>query len=336
MTIAVKEFGTFKGKRVDQFTLTSASGVEVDIINWGVVVRDWRVPVTGGQRSVVLGFDEFAPYPAHSPYFGALVGRVANRIAGASFTLDGVHYPLDANEAGNTLHGGVEGLARQVWAGAPDSAGNCVRFTHTSPDGTMGFPGTVAFSATYTLTGNRLRLELSASTDRRTPISLVQHQYFNLGTGDDVLDHHVRINASARAQAGADLLPSGAIVPVTGSPYDFRDGRTQRDGAGQPIDYDTCLVLATGRNPAEPIASVRGPDGALTLKLWSTQPAVQFYNAPWTNVAVPGLGGKRYGKHSGLCLEDQMYPDAVHHAHFPSIIVGPEAPYSHWCEFEIG
>jgi len=336
MSIAVRKFGEFGGKRVDAFTLTSDTGVEVDIIGYGVVVRDWKVPVKGGApRTVVLGFDNFDAYARHSPHFGSLAGRVANRISTGSFELDGKTYKLDTNEGGNTLHGGPDGLGRQVWNGEVDNGANAVRFSFVSPDGAAGFPGKVEFSATYRLHGNRLKLELTGKPDRRTPIAVVQHQYFNLGTGDDVLDHHLTINASARSEVGSDLIPTGAILPVKGGDHDFRQGHTMRRADGTPIDCDLNLVTATGRNHAEPIATVRGPDGALTLKLWSDQPAVQLYNGLWTDVPVPGLNGKRYGKYSGLCLEDQMYPDALHQAHFPSIISSPDQPYSHWCEFEI-
>jgi aldose 1-epimerase len=334
--VAVKPFGTFEGKQVDQFTLTSVNGVEVDLINWGVTVRDWRVPVDGKLRSVVLGLDKFEDYPAHSPHFGSLAGRVANRIRGASFELDGRSHTLPANNGPHTLHGGPEGLGRLVWDAEPDDATNAVVFSLTSPDGHMGFPGTVTLKATYRLDGNRLRLELGATTDRPTPLSLVQHQYFNLGTGDDVLDHQYRIAAHAFTESGPDLVPTGNIIEITdGSERDFRTPRTLRDATGKGIDYDGNYVLDAGRDPADPVAVVTGPDGALTLKLWTDRPGVQFYNAATTNVAVPGLGGRRYGRHSGFCLEDQAFPDAMHHPHFPSIVITPEKPYSHWCEFEI-
>jgi len=338
MSIKSRNFGEAGGKRVDAFTLTSDTGVEVDIINYGVVVRNWKVPVTGGSRGVVLGFDDFPSYLSHSPHFGALAGRVANRIAGARFTLDGKTYDLTANEHGNILHGGPEGLGLLVWSAEPDSAANAVRFTHFSPDGAMGFPGNVFFTATYTLEGNTLRLELAGLPDRRTPISLVQHQYFNLGTGFDVLDHHLTINGSARSEVDGHLIPTGAILPVKGGDYDFRESHTLRRADGSPIDCDLNLVLDTSRDLAEPLAVVRGPDGELTLKLWSDRPAVQLYNSvnmP-AELPAPGLGGKRYGKYAGLCLEDQMYPGALHQPHFPSIIHSPEDPYYHWCEIEIG
>ncbi len=335
MAITVSTFGEFNGQRVDQYRLTSETGVSVDIIGYGVVVRDWRVPVAGGERSVVLGFETFDPYPVHSPHLGSLAGRVANRIKDSSFTLDGVTYKLPPNEGTLQLHGGTEGLGRQVWKGQVDNANNAVRFTHFSPDGAMGYPGNVNFAATYTLSGNRLRLELTATTDRATPISLVQHQYFNLGTTDTVLDHTIQVNSSAHTGVGPDLCPSGAILPSAGTIYDLRQPRTMRDANGAPVDYDIGMVLDNGRKTSEPIATVLSPDRDLTLKLWSDRPGVQVYNGVWTDIAVPGLNGKTYGKHSGLCLEDQALADAVHNPHFPNIIYSPDRPYSHWCEFEI-
>ena len=335
MAIAVSTFGEHLGKRVDQFRLTSNTGVTVDIIGYGVAVRDWRVPVAGGERSVVLGFDSMDAYAQHSPHFGSLAGRVANRIKGASFDLNGKTYKLPANEGDLQLHGGAEGLGRQVWAGQADENNNSVRFTHFSPDGAMGYPGNVNFSATYTLKGNRLRLELDATTDTATPISLVQHQYFNLGTSDDVLDHTIQINSSAHTALGDDLAATGAILPSRGTIYDLRSPRTMRDDNGQPVDYDMGLVLDTGRSIGEPIATVVSPGKDLTLKLWTDRPGVQVYNGVWTDIPVAGLNGKSYRKHSGFCLEDQAFANAVHNPHFPSVIYSPDRPYSHWCEFEI-
>lgn len=336
MTIAVSSFGQVKGKPVQQFHLVSDTGVEVDIIGYGVAVRDWRVPLASGEkRSVVLGFDTIEDYLAYSPHFGALAGRVANRIKDASFDLDGKHYALPANAGHLQLHGGTEGLGLQVWDGVADDASNSVTFTHFSPDGAMGFPGNVTFKAVYTLTGNTLRLELSAITDQRTPISLVQHQYFNLGTTDTVLDHTLQVDSSAFTELGDDLCATGAILPSAGTIYDLRAGRTMRDADGKPVQYDINLVLDTARDQGKPIATVTGPDGALTLRIWSDQSAVQAYNGVWTDIPVPGLNGKTYGQHSGLCLEDQKFPDALHNPHFPSIISGPDNPYNHWCEIEI-
>ncbi|HEX4297862.1 MAG TPA: aldose epimerase family protein [Devosia sp.] len=334
--VAVKAFGTFEGRRVDQFTLVSSSGVEVDLLNWGVVVRDWRVPVGGKPRPVVLGLESFDDYPTHSPHLGALAGRIANRVRGASFSLGGKTYSLPRNDGPNSLHGGPQGLGNVVWEAEPDDATNAVVFTLRSPDGASGYPGNVTFKATYRLTGNRLRLDLGAATDRPTPVSLVQHQYFNLGTTDTVLDHRYWLKASAYTESGTDLVPTGNILEVKdGDDRDFRTPRTMRNAAGEPLDYDGNYVLDAGRDPADPIAVVEAPAGDLTLKLWSDRPGLQFYNAVTTNVAARGIGGRHYGRHSGFCLEDQMFPDALHHPHFPSIVITPDTPYAHWCEFEI-
>ncbi|MGB3026320.1 aldose epimerase family protein [Paradevosia shaoguanensis] len=335
MTIAVSTFGEHQGKRVDQFRLTSETGVEVDIIGYGVAVRDWRVPVAGKPRSVVLGFDDFGAYPAHSPHFGAVAGRVANRIAGASFEIDGKTCHVPANEGGASLHGGPEGLGRQVWQGEADNTANSVRFTFFSPDGAAGYPGNVNFAATYTLKGNRLRLDFAATTDRKTPISLVQHQYFNLSGAQTILDHRFQMAASAYTENGEDLLPTGVIRPVDGTKWDFRTSKSLRDASGQPIAFDGNLVLDSGRDLNQPIATVTGDDGALTLKLWTDRPGVQFYNGVYTDMPVPGLSGRTYKNFSGFCLEDQAFPDAMHHPYFPNILYSPDRPYAHWCEFAI-
>ena len=334
MTIAVSTFGTLEGKPVQQFKLKSETGVEVDIIEYGVAVRDWRVPVDGALRSVVLGFDRLEDYVEHSPHFGALAGRVANRISGASFEIDGVTYKTQPNWLGHTLHGGSGGLGRVVWSGKADEANNAVVFTYHSPDGDMGFPGNADFTATYSLKGNKLRLEFAATTDKTTPISLVQHQYFNLGTGADVLDHVYQIESSAYTEPGEQLIPTGAILPSRGTDYDLRAPRTMKNGA-TPVDYDINLVLDGGRDTGKPVATVKAPDGKLTLKLLTDRPGLQVYNSVTTNVPVPGLNGKTYGRHCGFCLEDQSFPDAVHNPHFPSVWHGPGKPYAHWCEFEI-
>jgi aldose 1-epimerase len=336
--VLVKPFGSYEGKEINQFTLVSAEGVEVDIINWGVTVRDWRVPVGGGVRSVVLGFETFDHYPAHSPHFGSLAGRVANRIAGAQFELGGETFTVPPNEGPNSLHGGPEGLGRQVWEAEADDATNAVVFSLVSPDGAAGYPGTLKLKATYRLAGHKLRLELGATTDRPTPLSLVQHQYFNLGTTDDVLDHSYWFAANAFTEVNAeDLIPTGNIIEAKpGTPWHFRTPRALRGIGGQPINYDGNMVLDSGRDHAEPVAVVRSPEGDLALRQWTDRPGLQFYNGTMTNVPPGlGIGGRNYGLYSGFCLEDQAFPDALHHPHFPNIIITPDRPYAHWCEFEI-
>jgi aldose 1-epimerase len=197
------------------------------------------------------------------------------------------------------------------------------------------YPGNVEFTATYTLSGHALRLELAATTDAMTPISLVQHQYFNLSDGPDILDHTYELQSGAYTEVDAALIPSGVIRPSAGTKYDLRKPQKLRDASGKGVAYDINLVLDAGRDLADPVAVVTSPDGSLTLTLKTDRPGLQFYNGVYTDTPVPGLGGKSYRHHSGFCLEDQAFPDAVHHAHFPSVWYGPDKPYSHWSEFEI-
>jgi len=326
--------GTLDGKDVHEVVLTSQAAVSVAILTYGALIRDWRVPVGDGFRHVVLGFDDFAPYPTHSPYFGAIAGRVANRIGGAKFALNRTTYALPANEGPNHLHGGERGIARQIWRIAREES-DSVRLELTSPDGEMGYPGTLDISVTYTLSGNRLDIDFTAVTDKPTPVNLIQHNYFNLAGTGDVLDHRLTFAAGAYTELGEGQIPTGAILPVEGTGLDFRTPRTLRDadGNGQKIDFN--FVLDTARDPQDPVAILEAPDGALTLKLYTDQPGLQVYNGWKLALDVPGLNGAAYPVFAGLCLEDQKFPDAVNHPHFPSTIVVPERPYRHRCGIEI-
>jgi len=335
MASAPEKIGTFEGRDVLEAVLESETGVRIAVMNYGAVLRDWQVPVTGGVRHVVLGFDRFEHYPAHSPYFGAICGRVANRIGGARFALDGREYRLVANEGPNQLHGGPRGIGRQLWNMEVLSA-NAVRLRLTSPDGEMGYPGRLDIAVTYRLSGNTLRIDFCAETDKPTPVNIVQHNYFNLAGEGDVRDHRIEVNADAYTVLGEGLIPTGEIAPVTGTRYDLRTPRQLQDENGNPVDYDINLVLAEGRNLSEPVATVTAPDGSLTLRLKTDQPGLQLYTGGKMNIPVPGLAGHRYPRFGGLCLEDQNFPDAINHPHFPSSVIMPEKPYSHWCEIEIG
>lgn len=330
-----KIVGSVGGQDVHEMVLSSEAGVSVAILTYGALIRDWRVPVGGAFRHVVLGFDDFDLYPDHSPYFGAIAGRVANRIGGAQFTLEGRTYALDANEGPNQLHGGARGVARQVWRIARAQS-DTVRLELTSPDGEMGYPGTLEMAVTYTLSGNRLEIDFEARTDKPTPVNLVQHNYFNLAGGGAVLDHRLSVAAGAYTQLGEGQIPTGAILPIAGTELDFRAPRTFRGAKGQGQTVDFNFVLDTGRDGAAPAAVLEAPDGALTLKLWTDQPGLQIYNGWKLALTVGGLDGAEYPPFAGVCLEDQNFPDAVNHPHFPSSIVTPDKPYRHRCAIEIG
>lgn len=327
--------GSVDGEDVHEVVLTSEAGVSIAILTYGALIRDWRVPVGNALRPVVLGFDDFASYPEHSPYFGAIAGRVANRIGGAKFTLNGTTYTLPANEGPNHLHGGPGGIAKKIWRIAEEK-NDSVKLTLTSPDGDMGYPGMLDISVTYRLSGHRLDIDFTAETDRATPVNIVQHNYFNLMGSGDVLDHRLKFSGGAYVQLGEGQIPTGAILPVAGTDLDFRAPRMLRDGDGKGQKIDFTFVLDTGRKTDEPVATVEAPDGALTLKIYTDQPGLQVYNGWKLEMKMPGIDGVSYPPFAGLCLEDQNFPDAVNHAHFPSSIVTPEKPYRHWCAIEIG
>ncbi|WP_417583827.1 aldose epimerase family protein [Pelagibacterium sp.] len=330
-----KMVGSIDGHAVHEVVLASKSGVRVSILNYGALIRDWRVPVGDALRPVVLGFDDIESYRAHSPYFGAIAGRVANRISGAQFTLDGTAYHLMPNEGQNQLHGGPKGLSHQIWT-IKEAREDQLKLSHFSADGDMGYPGNLDIELTYTLTGNRLEIAFSAQTDKPTPVNIVQHNYFNLMGSGDVLDHRLRLASGAYTEIDDALLPTGAILPTKNTTLDFRQARAlrQADGSGQPIDHN--FVLDTGRDVSEPVAVLEAPDGALTLKLYTDQPGLQVYDGLKLDVPVPGIDGVSYPAFGGLCLEDQNFPDAVNNPHFPSAIVTPAVPYRHWCAIEIG
>lgn len=328
------KIGVYEGRDIVQATLKSETGVRISVMNYGAAIRDWQVPVAGGLRSVVLGFDDFEYYPAHSPHFGAICGRVGNRIGGARFVLAGREYRLPANEGFNHLHGGPRGTSRQIWE-MEVLAAHSVRLSLTSPDGEMGYPGRLDITVTYRLSGNTLRIDFVAEADAPTPVNLIQHNYFNLAGEGDVRDHGVEIAAVGYTVLDDALIPTGEIRPVSNTIYDFRTPRLLRNDSGGPLDCDINLVLPKDRSQSEPVATVFAPDHSLTLRLKTDQPGLQLYTGGNIDTLVPGLGGRRYPRYGGLCLEDQLFPDAVNHPHFPSPVIGPDVPYRHWCEIEI-
>lgn len=312
--------------------------MRVSFINWGATIRDWRVPTGSELRPIVQGFETFDPYPLHGAYFGAIAGRVANRIGGAAFCLDGRNYTLDRNDGNHQLHGGRGGLSHQIWKMETDTRQNAIQFSLRSPDGDMGYPGEVHFTAIYRLSGNRLTLELTGNPDRPTPISLVQHHYFNLGRTASVQQHVLHLPyCRRRTMTDDERIPTGEIAPVEGTDWDFTTPRQISPLRNAQNRYDGNFVLGENRDPDEPVAILCGEDGALTLRQWTDRPGLQFYNSSLGgDCPFPGLEGRRYGAFSAVCLEDQMFPDAVNQPKFPSIIATPDQPYRHRCAFEIG
>lgn len=332
--IKTTNFGEYEGKQIYRTTLVSSSGVQVDIMNFGATICDWRVPVMDGNRSVVLGFDQFENYANHGQHFGAIIGRVASRIHGSKFSHQGKTHVLAANDKNNQLHGGIKGLSQQVWALEGDSFANQIKLTFTSKEGDMGFPGQIKFSVTYQLSGNRLRIELDGKPDCSTPISLTQHNYFNLSGERNVLNHQLWIDADHCSEVDEQLLTTGNILPVANTVYDFGQAAPIGWSANGAVDLDINLVL--NKSGVDPVAIATSENGDLTLKMFTDRPGLQLYNGVNLPVLSGGTGGRSYGQYSGFCLEDQMLPGALAHKHLPAIICDPEHGYTHWCEIEIG
>lgn len=333
-----RRIGLHLGKEVQEITLTAEGGLQAQILTFGAVIRDLSLPLAaGGRQSLVLGFPGFDPYPEHSPYFGALVGRYANRIAGGRFTLAGRTHVLDRNETGTTtLHGGKDGFATRVWD-IVDHSDRHVTLGLVSPDGDQGFPGTLQVTCRYTLgSDNRLEVALRARSDQPTPVNLTQHSYFNLDGGPDLSDHMLAVNADSFTPVGQDKIPTGKILPVAGTPFDLRQPRRLGD---LTVALDHNFVLCPP--PADPsrlrpVAELTSPRANLRLRVSSTKPGVQIYDGHMLDVPVPGLDGRRYGARAGLCIETQFFPDSPNQRQFPATILAAGAVYDHRTIFAFG
>ncbi|MGI8671848.1 MAG: aldose epimerase family protein [Luteitalea sp.] len=342
-------FGTLpNGQAVEAFTLTNANGMEVKAITYGGIITSLRVPDKAGQLGdVVLGYDSLQGYVDKSPFFGCIVGRYGNRIGKGRFTLDGRTYTLPTNNGENHLHGGPQGFDKANWKAAPFERADAVGvvWTHTSPDGDMGYPGTLAATVTYTLTNdNTLRFDYEATTDKATPVNLTQHTYFNLaGAGSgDVLRHEIEIDADRYTPVDKGLIPTGVLASVEDTPFDFRTATAigARIGADDPQiavggGYDHNVVFTAGGNEGTRVR-VHDPASGRTLSMVTTQPGVQFYTGNFLDGTITGKGGKVYGKRSGFCLETQHFPDSPNKPDFPSTILRPGETYRQSTAYTFG
>jgi aldose 1-epimerase len=319
--MTIERFGTLNGQDVFQVSLQGPDGMAMQVLTWGAVVRDLVVPTGGGSQRVVLGLNSVEDYVAHSPYFGAIVGRHANRIGQARFTLNGETYRLDANEGENQLHGGTIGFGSRLWS-IVDHTPSSVTLNLVSEDGDMGYPGRLLATCTYMLLpSSRLRIELEATSDRPTPVNLTTHGYFNLDGGPDISSHTLMIAGDYTTPTRPDLIPTGEIMAVAGTDFDFTDPRPIH-GAQHTL-YDVNYVLRGPYGEMRHAATLASPRNGVSMELWTTEPGVQFYDGHLLDMPVPGLGGARYGRHGGLCLEPQRFPDSPNNAHFPSSILMP-------------
>ena len=317
------------------FTLVSPSGLVAMISELGATLVELQVPDRRGRRvDVVLGFDRLERYLEDGHYFGCVVGRVANRIAGARFTLEGREHALSLNHGRHHLHGGTRGFSRVIWGAEAQawSTEPSLLLRYRSPDGEDGYPGALDASVVYTLTADcGLRVDFTATADRATIVNLSQHTYWNLAGHDSgsVLDHQLEIAAARYTPADAELIPTGTIAPVAGSPFDFTSERRIASG------YDVNFVLDGAVGTLRRAATLRAPDGVRSMEVWTTEPGLQLYTGDnLSNVA--GKRGAVYGKHAGLCLETQHFPDSIHHQGengWPTIVLRPGETYRHVVEY---
>ncbi|HKI17812.1 MAG TPA: aldose epimerase family protein [Isosphaeraceae bacterium] len=332
------DFGkTPDGTPVDMYVLSNGR-ITVKVITYGAIITEIDVPDRHGKLGdVVLGFDNLAGYLGGHPYFGAATGRVANRIARGEFTLDGKDYKLAVNNPPNSLHGGLKGFDKVVWKAhdASGPIGPAVRLTYLSPDGEEGYPGNLAVGVTYTVMPDaELKIDYTATTDKATPVNLTNHSYFNLAgpASGTILDHEVMLPSDQYTPVDETMIPTGEIRPVRGTPLDFTKpatfGARIDEIKGQPGGYDHNYVV--GGDHKRPIlaARVREPASGRVVEMFTTEPGVQLYTANFLDGTLKGRGGVVYKKQQAFCLEAQHFPDAVHHANFPSIILRPGATYT--------
>jgi aldose 1-epimerase len=319
------------GTPIDMYVLKDGV-IEAHIITYGATVVSLNTPDRNHQTAdIVLGFDNLDGYLAkNNPFFGAIVGRYANRIARAKFVLDGKTFNVPQNDGPNSLHGGNRGFDKVVWTAKP--LANGVEFTYVSKDGDQGYPGTLTTTVRYTLSKNVLRIEYTATTDKDTVVNLTNHAYYNLSGAADILGHELKLNASRYTPVDATLIPTGELASVEGTPFDFRKATL----IGQRIDandeqirrgrgYDHNWVLDSGGKLSE-AAEVFDPQSGRVLQVWTDQPGIQFYSGNFLDGTAKGKG-KVYGHRSGLCLETQHFPDSPNHPKFPSTELKPGQKY---------
>lgn len=315
------------------YTLTNTLGFEVSVTNYGGAVTSLKTPDRYGTfGEIVLGFETLDEYVHNPRYFGALIGRHANRIARGRFSLNGVEYQLPCNNGANHLHGGFKGFDKRVWDVGESE--NSLHLTYFSKDGEEGYPGNVTAAVDYTLLDNELRIDYRATTDRDTIVNLTNHSYFNLRGEGTILDHHLVLNADSFTPVSKDLIPNGEIRSVEATPMDFRKGkaigvqiRDSYDQLGFTGGYDHNFVLNDYDGSLRFAGRVYESSTGRVLEVLTTQPGMQFYSGNFLDGTLVGRNRVTYVKYAGLCLEPQHFPDAPNHSSFPSTVLRPGEEY---------
>jgi aldose 1-epimerase len=334
-------FGTLPdGRTADLYSLRNEKGMTVKITNFGGIVVSWTAPDKNGMyEDITLGCDSLSGYLKGTPYFGAIIGRYGNRIAKGRFSLDGTEYTLATNNIGNHLHGGIRGFDKVLWTATPVNGSEpALKLSYTSPDGEEGYPGQLQIEVTYTLQqDNALKIEYSATTDKKTVCNLTNHAYFNLaGAGKgDIMGHELVLYADRFLPVDSTLIPTGELKPVAGSVFDFTRPVAIGAGINDTTDaqiragggYDHCWVLNTGTTPVKLAAVLSDPVSGRKMEVYTTEPAIQFYSGNFLDGTVIGKGNIPYKHRTGLCLETEHYPDSPNQPEFPTTVLNPGETY---------
>jgi len=335
MTITEQAFGSHEGTPVRLHTLTNGNGLVARLSGFGARLTEMWVPDrNGAMADVVLGFDMLKDYASSNAYLGATCGRFGNRIKDGRFRLGGRWIEVSRNEGGNHLHGGHKGFDRRVWDAEPNEAENAVTFALVSQDEDEGYPGTLAVQSRYCLTeDNQLSITLAARTDKETVVNLVHHSYWNLAghQSGDVLDQVLTVNADFYTPVDDELIPTGEILWVKDSPFDFRSGKAIGHADGR---YDHNWIIRDFGPGLRQVASLHDPLSGRAMELKSTEPGVQIYTAGHLDPPVAGKGGQLYGRHSGVTFETQNFPNSPNVAHFPDARLRPGEVYEHRMEIK--
>ncbi|MBB1340924.1 galactose mutarotase [Pseudoalteromonas sp. SR45-6] len=333
---------------INQVTLTNSNGVSVDVINYGGIITRIETPDSNGNMgNIVLGMDNLEDYTNATTYFGAIIGRFGNRIANGKFSLNGTDYQLATNDGANHLHGGVQGFDKKVWNMVPFSTQNSagVTLSLVSPDGDQGYPGELTTQVTYTLTNkNTLDMQFVAKTNKPTIINMTQHSYFNLAGKGDILDHQMQINSNAITPVDGGLVPTGELMQVAGTPFDFRNPKAigkeinvddEQLKLGKGYDHNFVLKNKPNHDLIE-AANVYEPSSGRTLTVYTEEPAVQFYSGNFLDGSSKQASGLVHKLRSGFCLEPQHFPDAPNQPTFPTTTLMPGEVYSTRIVYEFG
>ncbi len=328
------------GRSIKEYTLTNNKGITVKILNYGAIITSMITPDKNGNlKDIVLGFDNIEPYLENPPYFGAIIGRVANRISGCTFKIGTEQYTLNSKFDNFTLHGGVTGFDKKLWDAVPYKieGEQGVELSYLSPDGEEGFPGNLQVRIIYRLNDkNEFYTEYFATTDAPTHVNLTNHAYFNFSGKEDIYDHRLLILADKITETDDNILPTGGYINIDNTPFDFKKMHAIGDSINETeVGYDHCFVFDKPENDLAPAAKVYDPDSGRIVEFFTTYPSLQFYTANYLK-GIKGKDGRIYQNHEAFCLETQNLPDACNRPEFPSTLLNPDDIYSHLTVLRFG